>query len=240
MRIPWALAAHELIPLSRCASGVSQGAAETQDVSRRLKLGVEADGLKQLLPASAMFLLGLVYPGTALRESFSETNYSNAVSDSSVVALVRPAGGAIELPGYGRVIIPAGSFEAAESVTVAITDVPSTPIWLDQYGWIAEGKTPYLSFVFRISANHRPARGYEVEIILPRSYVETIQENFPPKVFKEDTCGGRMETLICYDELSSELDLKAGVIRARVSPDNWGSGTSLEDILIVGCCEPNL
>ena len=67
------------------------------------------------------------------------TDPSKSVSDSGVVVLVPPEGGVAELPGYGRVMLAAGSFEAAESVTVAVTNAPSTPQWLRHYGWITEG-----------------------------------------------------------------------------------------------------
>ncbi len=176
----------------------------------------------------------------AASSGLAPRDVSGLVPDSSVAEVVLPDGGTIELTGFARVIFAAGSFETPETVTVKVTNTPSTPKWLGWYGFITEDRTPYLPFDVRITAERQPAAGYTVEIILPPSYLDAIRDSWPPRVYREFSGGGPMEDLTMYEELSSELNLEAGVIRARVVTTDVDRGTKLYDTLVVGCCEPNL
>jgi hypothetical protein len=168
-------------------------------------------------------------------------SYTSAfVTDSTISQVIPPEGGVLELPQFGRIIFPAGSFDAPETVELSVTNTPSTSRWLRNYGWVTEGRTPYLGFDLRIRAEHQPATSYVVEIILPRSYLDLVDDSWPPKVYREFIGGGRMEALSMYEELPSELDLEAGVIRAQVVTADVEAGTKLYDVMVVGCCEPNL
>ncbi len=169
------------------------------------------------------------------RLAVAQENPSEYVSDSVVVVVPRE-GAVVELPDFGRVIFAAGSFEAPETVTVKATNTPSTPSWL--YGWHPEGTTPYLGFDLRLLSKHRPARNYEIEIFLPSSYVEVIEAESPPKVYREFIGGLPREALTVYKEVPSELDLESGVISVLMMPKE--SESELRVILIVGCCKPDL
>ncbi len=188
--------------------------------------------------ASLFALLGLQIVGGD--PGFAMAHPAGSGSDSSVVAVISGAGGVVALPAFGRVIFPQGSFARPESVTVWVTDVPSTAEWLDMWDHRREGMPPYLPYDLHVSAPSHPSHGYDVEIWLPPSYRAAVSDPSLLKLFREFIGGGRREALTMYDELLSELDWQAGVIRTHIGARADDLAEPLRDVLIVGCCEPSL
>jgi hypothetical protein len=125
-------------------------------------------------------------------------------------------------------------------VTVWITDAPSTPRWLAWYDRTDEGWPPYLGFDVRLRTGRQPVGEYDITIVLPGSYLDSYPDTIPPRVFREFIGGAPMEALIMYQELPSELDRDALLLRARVIAPPVQRGPRLYEILVVGCCEPSL
>ena len=144
----------------------------------------------------------------------------------------------MEFPSVARVYFPAGAFEDPETVTIWITDLPSTEKGAQDYDLGDGGWPPYLPNDVTIEAAIRPRVALEVTFILPESGVQCGRAEFTPRVFREFTGGGAMEALIMYEALFSTLDLEQQTIRAQVSASPVKQGSRLWEKLHVGCFRP--
>lgn len=166
----------------------------------------------------------------------SETVEGSSVSQDSVAtAVVQPQGGVVELRAVGRVIFSAETFSAPQLITVRTTNTPATPAGQAAY-WLHGGgpkpaqldptetppdvrgdvEPPPLPYDFRISGEVAPARGYEVELVIPDAYLRTLPAGFTPRVFALTETGGPLESHMSYRMMESQFDPEGHVLRGQI------------------------
>ena len=156
------------------------------------------------------------------------------LGDSSVVALIPTVGAIVEFSGIVRVYFPTGAFARPESVTVWITDNPSTDRGAVDYDLGDGGRPPYLPNDVAIRATIRPRTVVDVEFTMPESGLRCVSHRFAPRVFREFTGGGLMEALTMYDPLPSTANDNDRTLTAHIAP-TVGDGPVFHEELHVGC-----
>ena len=157
--------------------------------------------------------------------------------DSSVTALISSAGVIVEFAGVVRVLFPGDAFEQPESVTVWITDKPTTDQGVMSYDLGDGGSPPYLPKDVTIRATVRPRTVVDIEFRMPDSGLRCNPSPFTPRVFRKFSGGGAMEDLTMYDPLPYTANMEERTLTGHLDP-TVGEGTSLYEVLHVGCFRP--
>ena len=159
---------------------------------------------------------------------------------SSIVAgVIAAGGGAIELRGVARIVISDGTFDAAQRVTVLMTDHPLTPS--GQTLWDVSVGPPLVPMWYDVrilTGTVMPTRSFDVTLMIPSAYLDSLPSTHVPAVFAQVVEGGDQESYEADRKLNTVYDPSTRSVRATVplsavGPPRLDDGV-VETIVLVG------
>ena len=166
--------------------------------------------------------------------ALANSQVRGSVSESVFKKVISSTGGFNEIAGRVRVTFPRGFFAKPETVSVRISNAPTTDAVQAGYALWGVGR-PYFSFDVLIEASQKPHSDYELTIMLPSDYPRQIPSNLKPTAFREVLHGSQSELHYYYEEVPTELDIKHGHLRVKVPKLSFYRLEQLYDTIIVGC-----
>ena len=149
--------------------------------------------------------------------------------------LLTPLVGFIEVLERVRVEFPARFFAVPETVSVRISDDPTTDAARAGYELHGAGRGPYLPFDVLIEASQKPQSDYELTIMLPGDYVQQVASNLKLTAFREVLHGSPSELHYRYEEMAADLDSKYRQLHVKVAKLSFYRLEQLYDTIVVGC-----
>ena len=159
-------------------------------------------------------------------------------SQASATALIAPAGGVVELEGFGSVEFPAGAFESARRVTLTATSSPETQAEYEVTGELYSAG-PRAEYELRVRTGETaPAVPVRVSLSVPGSLTESLPAGYEVRVFGQVFQDGGEEILDSFELLPTELSGAGERASAEVGPeaftDRRGTGGEYEAVLVLG------
>ena len=157
----------------------------------------------------------------------------SAGAESVVREVINPAGGFIEV--LERVRVPARFFAVPETVSVRISDDPTTDAARAGYELHGAGRGPYLPSDVLIESSQKPQSDYELTIMLPGDYVQQVPSNLKLTAVREVLHGSPSELHYHYEEVAADLDIKYRQLHVKVPKLSFYRLEQLYDTIVVGC-----